>query len=226
MVYFISGLGADERVFQFLHLKGIPHRFIRWLGPLKGESMGNYCIRLLDQIKRDEEVVLIGISFGGIIAQELSKLISVRLVIIISSIKTHHEFSWPLKLVRWTQLHRMVPFWLMRLSNRYTANYFFGVKGRNESKLLHQIIIDTDPHFLVWAIHVLMNWRNENYPASLMHIHGTSDRIFPIGYIQQPIEIPSGGHFMIVTQSEAIEQLIFAKLNSLANENAAGYPNP
>lgn len=218
MIYFISGLGADERVFQFLNLNGVEHRFIQWLSPLPKEGLASYCQRLSAQIDSSGDVILIGVSFGGVIAQEIAKLMAVRKVIIISSVKTSNEFSWSIKLVRKLQLHRLVPFWLMKLANRYTADYYFSTTTKAESKLLQEIIADTDPHFLTWAIHELMNWKNESYPSNLVHIHGTADRIFPIKYISNALEIPNGGHFMMVNKVLDIEQFIFATINSLPNE--------
>ena len=88
MVYFISGLGADERVFQFLDLSKIEHQFIQWNEPQKKESLSSYCKKLTEQIDLKQEIILIGISFGGIIAQEISKIIECKKVIIISSVKT------------------------------------------------------------------------------------------------------------------------------------------
>jgi hypothetical protein len=58
-----------------------------------------------------------------------------------------------------------------------------------------------------------MNWKNDTYPSNLFHIHGNIDRIFPIKNIQNSIEIPNGGHFMIVNKASQIEQLIFTIIN-------------
>ena len=209
MVYFISGLGADERVFQFLALSKIEHRFIQWIKPKTRENLAAYCERLTSQIDTTQEVFLIGLSFGGIVAQEISKIITCKKIIIISSIKSIQEFSWQLKLVRQIQIHRIVPHWLLTLSNRFTADFYFSTENQIESKLLHQIIKDTDPKFLSWAIHQIMNWRNETYPENLIHIHGTNDRIFPIENISNVIKIPKSGHFMIVNRFQQIQDLIF-----------------
>ncbi|MGF1922843.1 MAG: alpha/beta hydrolase [Bacteroidia bacterium] len=209
MVYFISGLGADERVFQFLDLSKTQHRFIKWNEPGKKENLVSYCKRLLEQIDREQEVIVIGISFGGIIAQEISKIIHCEKVIIISSIKTTAEFSWQLKLARKLQIHIITPLWLLTWGNLLTADYYFNIESKAESKLLHQIIKDTNSEFLVWAIHQIMNWKNSDIPTNLIHIHGSSDRIFPIRYIKNCIELPKSGHFMIVNRSKRIEQLIF-----------------
>ncbi len=213
MVYFISGLGADERVFQFLKLPSIERKFIKWIETRKKENINDYALRLIEQIDTTQEVILIGVSFGGIIAQEIGKLINCKKIIIISSIKIDAEFSWQMKLARKTQIHTIVPTCLLIWSNKLSADYYFGTETKQESFLLQQIILDTDPVFMRWAIHQIMNWRNESYPSNLIHIHGAKDRIFPINCIKNSIEIPNGGHFMIVNKVTEIEHLIFEHLN-------------
>ena len=212
MVYFISGLGADERVFQFLDLSKIEHQFIQWNEPQKKESLSSYCKKLTEQIDLKQEIILIGISFGGIIAQEISKIIECKKVIIISSVKTVDEYSWQLKLASRLQIHKIAPIWFLTLSNKLTADYYFGIESKAESILLHQIIKDTDPKFLVWAIDQIMNWKNKVYPQNLIHIHGSADKTFPIKYIKDVIKLPKSGHFMIVKRFAAIEQLIFENI--------------
>lgn len=209
MIYFISGLGADERVFQFLDLSKIDHYFIKWNEPLRNQSLPSYCKKLTEQINHHQEIILIGVSFGGIIAQEISKIISCKKVIIISSVKLTSEYSWQLKLASKLQIHKIAPLWFLTLSNKLTADYYFSTQSKEESILLHQIIKDTDPKFLVWAIDQIMNWKNNSYPKNLIHIHGESDRIFPIKYIKHVIKLPKSGHFMIVNRVMEIEQLIF-----------------
>lgn len=216
MLYLISGLGADERVFQFLDLP-IEKKFIQWVKPQKNEDLADYCRRLISQIDLRQEINLIGISFGGIVAQEIAKLVPCKKVIIISSVKSSAEFSWQLKLVRQTKIHLIVPLWFLQISNKITADYYFGVKEHSESKLLHQIIADTDPEFLAWAIGRIMCWKSNAYPSNLIHIHGTNDKIFPIQYIKHAIEIPNGGHFMIVNKATVISSIIFDYLK--ANQN-------
>ncbi|HEY5039439.1 MAG TPA: hypothetical protein VIJ93_10240, partial [bacterium] len=75
-LYFISGLGADKRVFQKLI---IPESFIihyvEWIPVFPEESLSQYCEKLISQINRAEPFILIGLSFGGVIAIEMSKRI-------------------------------------------------------------------------------------------------------------------------------------------------------
>ncbi|MDQ7948733.1 MAG: hypothetical protein REI93_07800, partial [Pedobacter sp.] len=143
-------------------------------------------------------------------------------------------------------LYRFIPLGLLKLLNRLSADYYFSIQSKSESKLLHEIIRDTDDKFLAWAMHQLMTWENDSYPENLIHIHGTADRIFPIASLQPRrflrtcevvnevvkvandeaedngsldgvIEIPNGGHFLIVNKASLIEGLIFELIENEEN---------
>lgn len=101
----------------------------------------------------------------------------------------------------------------LRFSNKLTANYYFGIESKSEAVLLKEIINDTDQDFLFWAINQIVNWENKSCFRNLLHIHGTSDRIFPIGSIANAHQIPNGGHFMIVNRANEVSALIFEQLN-------------
>jgi len=85
-LYLIGGLGADERVFKFLHSE-FPNQIIKWIEPLKMEPIEDYTKRLSEQIDTKEKFGILGVSFGGIIAVELSKIIKPQITILISSVE-------------------------------------------------------------------------------------------------------------------------------------------
>ncbi|MEJ0082498.1 MAG: hypothetical protein WDM78_16440 [Puia sp.] len=73
-LYFISGLGADKRIFQNLVLPEVfKIYYIDWVTVSENESMESYCRRLSSQINTLEPFSLVGLSFGGVIAIEMSK---------------------------------------------------------------------------------------------------------------------------------------------------------
>jgi pimeloyl-ACP methyl ester carboxylesterase len=215
MIYFISGLGADERVFQFLKLNHVQRIHIKWLETSPTEDLQTYTSRLTVQIDTSQDVILIGVSFGGIIAQEIGKIISCKKIIIISSIKTSAELSWQMRLARTVKIYKVIPTSILIWANQQIADYYFGTGTKQESLLLKQIIADTDPAFLKWAINEIMEWKNDSYPKNLLHIHGNRDRIFPVRYINNVIEIPNGGHFMIVNKANEISAIILKALNEV-----------
>ena len=212
-VYFISGLGADERVFQFLNLPGgMEPVVVRWLAPRAREPLPAYCRRLLPQFDLSQEINLVGISFGGMVAQEIARLVPCRRVLLISSIQSPREMGWQLRLVARSRLYRVVPAWLLKWSNRLTANYYFGTESAAEAALLRQIIQDTDPNFMRWAIAEIMRWPARPPLPQVAHVHGGRDRIFPAGAIRRATVLPGAGHFMVVNRAAAVSDFLRREL--------------
>jgi len=214
MIYYISGLGADERVFKYLDLGQLEYKYIKWETPAKHEKLQDYCKRLIAQIDLSKEIILVGVSFGGIVAQEISKIIETKKVIILSSIKSAKEYNWQLSLVRKLKLHKLAPSRFLKWSNRLTGDYYFGVTNRSESELLKQIIKDTDRFFMKWAIEEIMSWKGNSTNTNIVHIHGDKDRIFPVNRIKNFISIKGGGHFMIVNRAKEISDIIKFELKN------------
>ena len=211
-VYFVSGLGADERVFQFLELPGVEKVFVQWLPPAPHEPLRAYCRRLLAQLDLSGEINLVGISFGGIVCQEIARLVPCRRVLLISSIKNPREMDWKLRLVARSRTHRVVPGWLLKWSNLLTANYYFGTETPAEAALLRQIIQDTDQDFMRWAIAEIMAWSCPVPLPGLAHVHGGRDRIFPAAPVQNATILAGAGHFMAVNRAAAVSAFIAREL--------------
>ncbi|MEM9671690.1 MAG: alpha/beta hydrolase [Bacteroidota bacterium] len=213
LVYFISGLGADERAFRYLRLEGVEKRFIHWLVPEKNESLREYASRLIEQIDTTQPVTLVGLSFGGIIAQEIASVIECERVFLISSVKQLKELSEFLQLLRRTRLYRLLPFgWVKPLAIRLAPFWFDAVSERHRA-LLKNIINETDNRFAQWAINAIMRWPGNSGDTPVIHIHGTHDRVFPVCYLSGYIPIKGGGHFMIVTHAKPISALLQKHLN-------------
>lgn len=197
-----------------MNLPGFELRYITWEKPIQSETLHNYCQRLIRQIDTSGKVILAGVSFGGIVAQEIAKIIPVEKLIIISSIKTANEFNWQLKAVQKLQLYRWVPSRFLKWSNRLTGNFYFSVENEGEAKMLSGIIADTDRNFMKWAIAEIMRWKNEKPFEGIVHIHGDSDRIFPVKNIQRFKNIPGAGHFMIVNRASLISEILIREIEN------------
>lgn len=210
-IYLFSGLGADERAFQLLDFSGYSHTFVRWIAPEGQESMSQYATRLLAQIKA-ERPVLIGLSFGGMMAVEVAKQIAVEKVIIIASAKTGQEIPFYYRWAGFLRLHRLVPVRLLKQHN-FLANWFFGIESDFDRQLLKQILADTDPQFLVWAIGQIAQWNNRVLLPNLFHIHGGKDRILPLQACDRVI--PGGGHLMALNKAKELNEVLRGVLAGL-----------
>lgn len=204
--YLFSGLGVDERVFQYVDLPDCNVHFIKWIPPVKKESIEDYASRLLAQIETVEPV-LVGLSFGGMVAIEVAKLIKTEKVILISSAKTKNEIPFYYRLAGMLNLHQLLPAGLMKQGN-FISYWIFGISNKRDKELLNAILKDTDAGFLTWAIDKIVNWKNTRVPNNLIHIHGTADRILPIGFVAPDERIVGGGHFMVVDKAGQVSELL------------------
>ena len=211
-IYFISGLGADERAFQKLAFPAswsISH--LQWIEAAQGESLESYVIRFSKLIDSSRPFALVGLSFGGIVSIELNKIIRPTKTILLSSIKTKDELPFSYRIVARLNLHKVVPSFLLNKVYPFT-DWYFGTNSTQEKALLREIIHETPAPFLKWAIHEIINWKNQTIPENTFHIHGTSDRIFPISHLKVDARIMDGGHFMVYSKAEEVNKAI---INSL-----------
>jgi len=209
-VYIFSGLGADERVFQHLDLSDYATTFIRWEVPQKRETIENYARRLLPQITSIRPT-LIGLSFGGLIAIEIAKQIDTEQVILLASIKTKNEIPFYYRYAGHLRLHKLLPTGLLKSSN-FITNWLFGTSSTFDKQLLKQILIDTDPTFLKWAIDKAARWTNQTLTKNIFHIHGTNDRILPFKFVNCNSAIKSGGHLMTLNKADELNNILRQQL--------------
>ena len=145
--YLIPGLGADERVFQFLRLQGEVH-VLRWLTPQTAdEPLPHYASRLAAAVPPEQACWVVGVSFGGVLAQEVGRLRPLARVVLISSFASPAELLWVVRLARATGLHRLLVPQLLPMLPR-VAQWLFSVGNGAEYELLQRIIRDTDPGFV------------------------------------------------------------------------------
>ncbi|MFP5040535.1 alpha/beta hydrolase [Parasediminibacterium sp. JCM 36343] len=208
-VYFISGLGADKRAFAFLNLSFCKPIFIEWIVPLPKETMASYAGRLKAVIT-EPNPILVGLSFGGMLATEMAKTDPTLKAILISSNKTASEFPFWLRLGKYFPIYKWMPGSVTK--SRPAFRFFcwmLGAKTEKGKKLLWQIIQDTDIPFSQWVIEAIMQWGNDVIPPNITHIHGKADRLLPYYLIKNPnYTIPTGGHSMVMAYAKEISGLL------------------
>lgn len=212
-IYILSGLGVDKRVFNLIDFGENKVSYIDWIQPNFNESIESYAKRISTEII-DENPILIGLSFGGIIATELAKIIKTKHIIYISSVKNFDELPYYYRLIGKTGLHRIIPTAFLKSSNLFTY-WLFGVSTDREKRLLKRILDDTDSIFLKWAINSIVKWNNNINPNSYSCIHGAKDRIIPIRNIVVNRRIESAGHFAVVTNHKEISDFLNTEFTRL-----------
>ena len=178
-VYFMPGMCANPLIFERIKLSSNfkPH-YLNWISPLKNESLQNYVIRLSKYIKHKDSI-LVGVSFGGVIVQELSKILKIKKVVIISSIKSNKELSNSMKFAKKTKSYKLLPVtWLNDFESLLA--FVLGPKIKRKVNLYRKYLSVRDQKYLDWSIDKIVNWDQEEPIKNVVHIHGTNDLIFPI----------------------------------------------
>jgi pimeloyl-ACP methyl ester carboxylesterase len=212
-IYFVPGLATSPTIFDSLSLdsKKYTFHYIHWIHPIDiHETLADYALRLSAVIKH-ENPVLIGVSFGGILVQELANIINTRKVIIISSIKSEKEFPKKLKMARVTKAYTLFPTIVIEKFETYTK-YFIGSSLKRKVVLYNKYLAIRNKNYLKWAIAALINWKQIKPIENIVHIHGTKDPIFPIKNISNCTEILEGTHVIILTKAKKISAIIDAAL--------------
>ena len=211
-IYAFSGLGADESVFKRLELN---HELVpvAWIPPHKNEKITDYTYRLINDLKIEDnqDFIWLGVSFGGIIAQEANKILPAKKIILLSTITGHYELTWWQKLAGRLKLIRFIPAYFLKRPF-FIISYFFGAENK---VLLKRIINDTNPIFLKWALQRVLTWKSfYTQSTPVVRIHGDKDRLFHYPTKNNKvIKISNGTHFMIVNNANKISKVINQRLN-------------
>jgi pimeloyl-ACP methyl ester carboxylesterase len=200
-VYFMPGLAASSTIFEYITLPEDQFEMILldWFLPQNKETLQQYALRMTKQIKH-ENPVLIGVSFGGILVQEMSTLIPTRKTIIISSVKSNKEFPARMLLAKKTMAYKLIPTSL--LANIETlVRYAFGEHiVAKRIKLYEKYLSLREKSYLDWSIENVILWSRSKPDENVVHIHGDKDGVFPIDKIKKCIIIKDGTHIMIINK--------------------------
>lgn len=199
-VYFMPGLAANPLIFERIKLDDtlFDVHYLEWEIPNSKETLEDYAKRMTLHID-EENPVLIGVSFGGIVVQEMAKHIAVRKLIIISSVKTNWEFPKRIRFARKTLAHKFIPMRLM-LSFGKLVQFVFGEKFTHRMQLYEKFLSVRDVYYLNWAVEKVVLWNRSIADERVIHIHGDKDHIFPIKHIKKCIVVAGGTHVMIFTK--------------------------
>jgi pimeloyl-ACP methyl ester carboxylesterase len=206
-IHCISGLGADERIFQNLSIPGAELVYVHW-APFSGKDDVYTYAKKMSRLITEEKPIILGLSFGGMLAVEIAKQCDTKKVFIVSSAKTKDELTRGVGgLFAFLVKNNLIPAKLYTIPNYFFLRRF-GAVTKEEKKLVSYILRGTDPHFVKWAMKALVQWENKSYPENITHIHGTSDGIIMPGNIKADYWIEGGTHMMIYNRAEEISKII------------------
>jgi len=198
----MPGMAANPSIFKNIKLPAdtFEQHLLEWFVPEKNMSLTEYASAMNKSIKH-ENPVLLGVSFGGMLVQEMAKLRPVKKVILVSSVKKTAELPKKMQFAKYTKVHKLLPTGLVN-NVELLAKYAFGETVTKRLELYEEYLSIRDKYYIDWSIDQIVNWSQSECPDCLVHIHGDKDAVFPIGYIKDCIKVKNGTHTMIIHRAK------------------------
>jgi hypothetical protein len=214
-IHFVSALGADSTIYSNIELNTIfPVNHVEWLIPLKKESIESYCQRLIAENNISSNDILIGTSFGGIVAVEIGKIIQPKKIILISSISNQNEKPAKFKFLKLFRFNKLIPkSWLNNPD--LIIRSCFGDVTTVEREFLSAMIIHYNVELVYWSLNQIMKFDNKVIHENVVKINGSRDKTFPIKNIRTDYLI-DGTHLMVYSNAKEISKVLN---NELATVN-------
>ena len=199
-VYLMPGMAANPSIFEHINLPEEDFRihWLEWQIPDINETLNAYAQRMCQFIKHDN-VVLLGVSFGGILVQEMSKYLTLRKLIVVSSVKSHHELPKRLKLLKVTKAYKILPTSLVSNID-LLAKYAFGETIKKRVDLYKKYLSVNDKTYLDWAIKQVVCWDQEEPHPDAIYIQGDNDAVFPHSCGGNCTVVKGGTHIMVISK--------------------------
>jgi len=207
-IFAIPGLGVDGRIYQRLSTFIPQLEIIEWLEPLKGEDLEYYTHRMAERIKAHKgPKIIMGTSFGGVVAQEISTFVPINGLILLSTFKKNDARPWFFSIGEKIPLYQ-----LLRGKIRYHflpwLGPFIGVPDKDDQDLLQDMFMSASIPHRIWGAGEIVKWKGVQLQVPFVHIHGKEDRVFHAENISEAIFIENTGHFMLHQQAERVARYI------------------
>ena len=199
-VYFIPGLAAGKEIFEYISLPEDLYdvHIIEWIIPEKKETIEQYAKRMAALVTKPNPI-LIGVSFGGVMVQEMSLFLDLKKLIIISSIKSKNEIPNKMRIFKTIPAYRLIPPSFLE-NTKNMVKYGLGIKSKGKLELYQNYLSVKNTQYLKWAIKQMVGWNRVNEIEGVIHIHGDKDPVFPIDKIDNCIIVPGGTHIMLIVK--------------------------
>jgi pimeloyl-ACP methyl ester carboxylesterase len=210
----LSGMAADERLFE-PQLACFPNlRVPAWIDPGPSESLPGYAARLARLVDPGRPCIVGGASFGGIVALEMAAHLQAAACVLIGSVRSPAELPWQWRVLRPVaylgpdRLGTLTGF-VAGLGNRFLAS---GTVRRL------QRLSQPGAAFVRWALCAVLRWHPS--PAvrrvRVFQIHGAIDRTLPVALTRPDVVVPSGGHALSLFSPEVVNEFLAGVLQQVS----------
>jgi pimeloyl-ACP methyl ester carboxylesterase len=206
-IFFISGLGADYRLFKNIRTAGFEIVYVHWIEPENNDTLATYARKLIDAYCIEHGSIVIGVSLGGMLTVEIAKQASLSRAILISSIKTSNEAPWYFSFFRKFPVYKIIPGGLLTSMGMFIKPVF-GHMSKEDGLMFKSMLENSSPAFIKWAMQAVLNWESKTVPLNVYHIIGNKDMVFNYKKIKGATIIDGGTHIMVFDKAEQINKLL------------------
>jgi pimeloyl-ACP methyl ester carboxylesterase len=181
-----------------------------WIPPRQNESLPDYAARMAEGVKvsRDSRLILGGVSFGGMLACEMSRHLKPDAVVLIASCRDPRALGvlyrsghvlLPLLPVQFWGLAKLLASPATRLRRRSFA----------ERDVIVRMFRESDSRFMHWVLRAILRWEPTPLEAvRVLQIHGRRDLLISARRVNADQVIPDGGHIINVTHAKAVNAFL------------------
>lgn len=208
-VYFIPGLGVDSSVFQRIELpSGFEKVMLEWQPLRDDDSLETYALRMARGVELNGNDVIIGLSFGGLIAREIALKKRFKKLVLISSFRSASDLRFLPRIGLKFRAYKVVPNWGYRRLKGIAQTYFGG-KSREGKILLKRMLDKTDYRFTKWAFNQIKSYQYRDHGELAVHnILGDRDPLISRWSGGSDHVIEGGNHFIIFERAEEVNRIL------------------
>jgi pimeloyl-ACP methyl ester carboxylesterase len=190
---------------------------LHWPAWQEAKGFADYAKLLIQQVDTTAPFVLLGFSMGGMLAQEMSKIIQPEAIIIVSSVRAAKHLPFRTRVGKFLPIYRLISEGMVKQASG--CKWFFKqIREAKHVRLYQSMVAATGAKFLKWQICATVHWDYAPSPTSpqLYHIHGEKDKAIPLRKGAKPnVVIPGGSHEIIVNELGQITKLVEGFIKSL-----------
>ncbi len=207
-----SGMGADARLLK-RQVEAFPELTVpAWIPPRGDESLADYARRFAEVIDPGGPCRIGGVSFGGIVALEVSRHLEARGCFLIASVRHPSQLPWRLRIFHPLALAPPPLAQMMIRGFAKSVEISLGWRSRQTTRNFVAQLQQADAEFLRWAARAVMAWKPQSPllpPHIPIHqIHGSRDHVFPVTRSQAQTLLPDAGHLMTLTHAGEVNAFL------------------